>query len=668
MLSFGEGEEFFFDTVDCLSSEESVVGKEDLVYDNLGYEIWINEPKSVKERRESFLRGLGFVEFASSAYGLPLGEESMVMPLDRIRECSGAISSSFSTSIASVKENLGGAGREMHGEANCMLDESDQDQSDDFAIALDETAGTSGHTQTQAHIQEFNKPGLDKKKMRSWWKHIINKMKINQGKLAFELSKPKAEKSKIDRMKVRQNKKRCMEFSAVYAGQELCAHNGLIWTMKFSPDGQYLASGGEDGVVRIWRVTLADTSCKSIFAECNFTDPGNGGKSVSGRKKSSHASVIIPDKVFQIEELPVQELHGHTSDVLDLAWSKSNCLLSSSKDRTVRLWQVGSDDCLNVFQHNNYVTCIQFNPADESYFISGSIDGKVRIWGVSEGQVLDWANARDVVTAICYQPNGKGFIVGSITGTCRFFEVSGGDLQLNAEIHIHGRKKSSGNKITGIQFTQEESPRIMITSDDSKVRILDGIDVVHKYRGLPKSGSQMSASFTSTGRHIVSIGEDSRIYVWNYDNPSIPSSKQPKSVRSCEHFFFEGVSVAIPWSGIGTEQKGSSLITQDPQGSSCVRDSERFSLASWFSMDGSCKGSVTWPEERLPLWDIPVSEHEHDDPLHSNHDHCCQVQHQRSNASHSYGVSLATWGLVIVTAGRDGMIRTFHNYGLPVRI
>lgn len=58
------------------------------------------------------------------------------------------------------------------------------------------------------------------------------------------------------------------------------------------------------------------------------------------------------------------------------------------------------------------VTCIQFNPLDDNYFISGSIDGKVRVWGLSDKRVVDWADVRDVITAICYQPDGKvGFLV-----------------------------------------------------------------------------------------------------------------------------------------------------------------------------------------------------------------------------------------------------------------
>lgn len=53
------------------------------------------------------------------------------------------------------------------------------------------------------------------------------------------------------------------------------------------------------------------------------------------------------------------------------------------------------------------MTCIQFNPVDEDYFISGSIDGKVRIWTIPDSQVVDWTDVRDIVTAVCYRPDGQ---------------------------------------------------------------------------------------------------------------------------------------------------------------------------------------------------------------------------------------------------------------------
>ncbi|KAF8404397.1 hypothetical protein HHK36_009282 [Tetracentron sinense] len=662
----------FFDSVDYLqrcdsmSSESSVSAKVELVCENLEYQVWRNEPGSVQERRERFLHGMGFSEFASSRMGssqetdkdTALGSSSEILGLERITELNGAVSSSWASSINRVDEDL------VCSRTNFMVGELGQDRSDRLTTAHDgETSiGLSPHE--EEHDGDL---GISRKKMRSWWKNFINK-KGGRAMSKSEVSVTNLVAPKRYRTKVRYNRKRCMEFTALYTGQEIQAHKGFIWTMKFSPDGQYLATGGEDGVVRIWRVTSADASCENLTAE----DTPNSGKNVKDilrRKNSNHASVVFPKKVFKIEESPLQECPGHTSDILDLSWSKSNCLLSSSKDKTVRLWQVGCNECLNVFHHSNYVTCIQFNPVDDGYFMSGSIDGKVRIWGVSKRRVVEWADVRDIVTAICYQPDGQGFIVGSITGNCRFYDASGNHLQLDAQICISSRRKTSGNSITGIQFAQEESRRVMITSEDSKIRIFDGIDVIHKYRGLRNSGSQMSASFTSTGKHIISVGEDSRVYIWNYENFCIPSSKQAKSVHSCEHFLCEGVSVAIPWSGMEPEQMGlgssclqcSSQTQEHLEATSRLRDSERFSLGGWFSTDGSSRASATWPEEKLPSWAVSVAEHDHHDLHHLD-------QQNQDHHHHNHTTLSATWGLVILTAGLDGVIRTFHNYGLPVRL
>lgn len=112
-------------------------------------------------------------------------------------------------------------------------------------------------------------------------------------------------------------------------------------------------------------------------------------------------------------------------------------LLSASMDKTARLWRVGCDSCLKVFFHNNYgkpfphelmyfktcrsspydadinfviyyaVTCVQFHPTSDNYFISGCIDGLVRIWDVRKCLVVDWANSKEIITAVCYRPDGK---------------------------------------------------------------------------------------------------------------------------------------------------------------------------------------------------------------------------------------------------------------------
>ncbi|KAH6784282.1 hypothetical protein C2S52_009241 [Perilla frutescens var. hirtella] len=650
MLSVGEGEEVFFDTTDHLMFEESNF----VVKETSDYDIWLREPQSVGERRKNFLSIMGFAECSTCA-------KSELVEIERVAD--------------SIDESLLYERRKSNSEANCSVDYSDQDWSDDMSIDMEQVMSEKQceMEQFQACVGDSSTISKKKKNVMSWWRSFSQRMKKNHVPNLSKESKLVAGAGKIIRMRMEQNRKRCIECTAVYAGQVLKAHDGLIWTMKFSPDGQYLASGGEDGVVCIWNVTMVDAPCKDD--ECCYGSPDMEGKPIHRNEKSTHASIIIPDKMFHIEEAPLRRLKGHSTNILDLAWSTSNHLLSSSTDKTIRLWQADSDKCLGVFHHSNYVTCVQFNPVDESHFISGCIDGKVRIWGLPSKRVEEWANVQDIVTAVCYQPNGRGFVVGSLSGNCRFYESLGDELILNADINLHGRKKSSGNKITGIQFLNNDSQRIMIISEDSKIRVLDGLEVVQKYKGLAKSGSQMSASFTSSGRHIVSIGEDSRVYLWNYDDPCIQTSKQAKSTRSCESFFSEGSSVVLtrldPVIGDNCSPcctSPTSVLAHDhPEASPRIWDSERFSLANWFSMDTSSRGSATWPEEKLPFSDLPSTEHDCQ-PCTACGDHFHYQQKQRTSSNCGARISSATWGLVFVTANWDGTIRTFHNYGLPVRV
>ncbi|XP_061344857.1 uncharacterized protein LOC133290724 isoform X2 [Gastrolobium bilobum] len=653
LTSDDEDIDVFFDSVDSLPAQDFSLVKEEFGSDRRGcdnYDIWVNEPVSVKDRRERFLQDMGLADTSSKVCSqkkmMSFGDSSMNSGLERIRECSGAVSNSCISPNEQVSEKAASVHKVLLDELRgCPQDEPDAN----FQGKMHEL----GHTETEAQ-EEFQDFDNSKKKRKNWWKRFVNN--IRKGVKGIVRPKFNTGTNKTRRIKVRQYNKKWLEFSGLYNGQEIRAHKGLIWTMKFSPNGKYLASGGEDGVVRIWRVMLLDTS-----SNC-FT------------KNSSQSFIFLPNNIFQIEESPLQEFFGHSSDVLDLAWSNSDILLSSSMDKTVRLWKIGCDKCLSVFHHNDYVTCIQFNPVDENYFISGSIDGKVRIWGIHEERVVDWADVRDIISAISYQQDGKGFVVGSITGTCRFYVASGNIFQLEAQIDVHGKKKASGNKITGIQFCQKNSQRIMVTSEDSKIRIFDGIELVQKYRGtihlllltgLSKSGSQMSGSFTSSGKHIISVGEDSHVYIWNFNDLGHASSKQIKSDYSCEYFFSKDVTVAIPWSGMKADQRGSSsnfshcssnMQTKLEVASEGRGDSERFSLGNWFSTDGTSRGSMTWPEEKLPILDLPLAEDEYD------HRQLCYT-----DTYHDTSLS-ETWGVSIVAASCDGTIKTFHNFGLPVRL
>ncbi|KAI4980735.1 hypothetical protein ZWY2020_021220 [Hordeum vulgare] len=63
---------------------------------------------------------------------------------------------------------------------------------------------------------------------------------------------------------------------------------------------------------------------------------------------------------------------------------------------------MSSTYCFKAFSHSDYVTCIQFNPVDDRYFISGSLDEKVRIWSIPKREIVDWVDLHEMITAACY--------------------------------------------------------------------------------------------------------------------------------------------------------------------------------------------------------------------------------------------------------------------------
>ncbi|XP_049374265.1 uncharacterized protein LOC125839307 isoform X2 [Solanum verrucosum] len=512
-----------------------------------------------------------------------------------------------------------------------------------------------------------------------------------------------------ERVRVRQYGKSCKELTALYKSQEILAHTGAIWTIKFSLDGKYLASAGEDCIIHVWQVTESERKGDLLLdkpedgnlnllllangsPEPTTMSPNDGhpekkrrGRLSISRKSVSFDHVLVPETVFALSEKPISSFQGHVDDVLDLSWSKSQHLLSSSMDKTVRLWHLSSKSCLKVFSHSDYVTCIQFNPVDDRYFISGSLDAKVRIWSIPERQVVDWNDLHEMVTAACYTPDGQGAFVGSYKGNCCHYNTSDNKLQKKVQINLQNKKKKAHQKkITGFQFVPGSTSEVLITSADSRIRVVDGVDLVHKFKGFLNTNSQISASVTADGRYVVCASEDSHVYIWKHEGDSRPSRNRGVTItQSYEHFHCQDVSVAIPWPGISDNLRlsDSSLGEQNghadhldevstanhppipieengsecsPLVSSCSNSPLHGTLSGAMNSYFSDKFSATWPEEKLLL---------------ATKNRSPRVSVDTSvDFSNGLNQSKSAWGFVIVTAGQRGEIRTFQNFGLPIRI
>ena len=216
-----------------------------------------------------------------------------------------------------------------------------------------------------------------------------------------------------------------------------------IWAMEFSKDGKYLAAAGQDKKLRVWEVI---SSADHRDTEEKLSETNNAGENVK-----------LNAPVFQSKL--IWEHDGHTSSILDLSWSKNNFLLSSSMDKTVRLYHVSRAECLCAFKHNDFVTSIQFHPRDDRFFLAGSLDSKIRLWSIPDKTVAYWAQVPDMVTAVAFTPDGKTAIAGCLNGLCILYDTEG--LKAHSQIHVRSArgKNAKGSKITGIDTNSFESRR-----------------------------------------------------------------------------------------------------------------------------------------------------------------------------------------------------------------
>ncbi|XP_075957344.1 WD repeat-containing protein 44 [Anarhichas minor] len=342
------------------------------------------------------------------------------------------------------------------------------------------------------------------------------------------------------------------DFDQIKVVQDLSGeHMGAVWTMKFSHCGRLLATAGQDNVVRIWVLKIAFDYFNNMRLKYNTegrVSPSPSQESLCSSKSDDHGASCAPEdpdtednRNAPFRQVPFCKYKGHTADLLDLSWSKNFFLLSSSMDKTVRLWHISRRECLCCFQHIDFVTAIAFHPRDDRYFLSGSLDGKLRLWNIPDKKVALWNEVDGqtrLITAANFCQNGKYAVIGTYDGRCIFYDTE--RLKYHTQIHVRstrGRNKV-GRKITGIEPLPGEN-KILVTSNDSRIRLYDlrDLSLSMKYKGYVNSSSQIKASFSHDYSFIVSGSEDKYVYIWS----TYHDLSKFTSVRRDRNDFWEGI-------------------------------------------------------------------------------------------------------------------------------
>ncbi|HEX8556973.1 MAG TPA: serine/threonine-protein kinase [Pyrinomonadaceae bacterium] len=165
--------------------------------------------------------------------------------------------------------------------------------------------------------------------------------------------------------------------------------DAAVRSVSFSPRGTHLASGGNDGALRLWNVSTGEGS---VLGLC---PPGQTGfayiSSVS----------FAPD--------------GET-------------LASASNDGAIRLWRAApeaSEGPRVLAVCKNPPRSIAFSPSGR-HLVSGGSDGAVQLWGVAGGDPVTLGVCKGAVWSVAVSPDGAFAAAESDDGTVRIWQLDEG--------------------------------------------------------------------------------------------------------------------------------------------------------------------------------------------------------------------------------------------------
>lgn len=203
----------------------------------------------------------------------------------------------------------------------------------------------------------------------------------------------------------------------------LSGHDGDIFCIKFSPNGQILASAGMDRLILLWRVY---NDCENIATLKGHTN------SIMDLHYSTDGSQIVTcsiDKTLSLWDAEVGEkirkYRGHQTFVnaCGIARRGPQMLCSGSDDGTIRLWDSRRKLSVTSLQSTYQVTAISFSDTAEQ-ILSGGIDNDIKVWDLRKNDVVfKMRGHSDTVTAASLSPDGSYLLTNSMDNTARIWDV-----------------------------------------------------------------------------------------------------------------------------------------------------------------------------------------------------------------------------------------------------
>lgn len=310
-------------------------------------------------------------------------------------------------------------------------------------------------------------------------------------------------------------------------GSQIATIQQLSWVtaLAFSPDKSILATGHDDGRVRLWNTDSHELIAEVVRHEqpvSALAFSADGSKlATAGEDRNINVIEVASRKL-------IRTLEGHTDRIPALAWHPGGQMLASAGwDTTARLWDLNRGEPLMLLNsHADQVLTLTFN-ADGSLLAVADSDNVIHIWDDPKSgrtsQVLHGHS--DEIRFLTFSPDGLRLASAGADQSVHIWDPRAGRL-------LAGQNAQSKYSISA---SGGDQPKLASSCGGTALEIYD----LTTGKAVPPSGASVpriearqpepedpskrphavlvpgAVALSPNGRFLVAGGSDSYLHAWD---------------------------------------------------------------------------------------------------------------------------------------------------------
>ncbi|XP_038051991.1 U5 small nuclear ribonucleoprotein 40 kDa protein-like [Patiria miniata] len=291
----------------------------------------------------------------------------------------------------------------------------------------------------------------------------------------------------------------------------LTGHGAEIFSAKFHPDGNTLASGSFDRNIFLW----------SVYGECDNYAVLRGHQGAIMELQYTTDGQLVScstDKLVCLWDTEtgarIKKMRGHTAFVNSVfpARRGPSLIVSGGDDGTIKLWDSRKRGVVQTFQNTYQVLAVSFNDTSDQ-IVSAGIDNDIKVWDLRKnGLLYKMPGHTDSVTGLSLSGDGSYLLSNSMDNTLRIWDIRPFAPQERCVKLFQGAQHNFEQNLLRCAWSPDGS-KIAAGSADRFVYVWDTTSRRILYKLPGHAGSVNDVAFHPREPIVLSCSSDKQIYL-----------------------------------------------------------------------------------------------------------------------------------------------------------